>query len=494
MDSIQLEAAATVAPEIPQTVLSETSSRVSKDAIRTSLKASIIDGVFSGVFSNITGGILLSNFLVKLDATPVVFGMLSSIAMMVNLIQPLGAYLSERTTSRFQYCIWVYGPSRLLWLILVIGIAMASWGQINPHQLVILTLGIVLASNSLGALGTASWLSWMATLVPRRLRGRYFGLRNSLASLTNLVCVPLAGLVVSNWPGGNLQGYGVVLFVSILLGLIGLGCQYFQVDMNPRLQNRFPVRSFPKKIITVDAPDLSATNDTLLDKAILDKELNDESNIGNTFNFLKFLLYFSIWMFAANLSLPFFNLYMLNTLNLDVSWVTLYSSLQSGANLLMLILWGKLADKIGNRPILLVIGIVASSVPVLWLGIGTDIIDFCLWLPIIHLFIGINWAALDLCNNNLQIEVTPVKNQSIYFAIAAASAGVSGALGTILGGFIAQNPSLGGLQGLFVLSTALRFAAVVPLFFVEEPGRQSFIQTIQRFWSFRKQVANTNTT
>jgi hypothetical protein len=187
-----------ITPETSQVTVSEKaiftttkpSTSVSKDAIRKSLKISTIDGVFAAVFSITTTGILLSNFLVELDASPVVFGMLSSIPMLVNLIQPLGAYLSERTSSRYHYSLWTYGISRVLWLILVIGIAASSWGLVNRNQLIILTLAIVLATHLLGGLGSASWLSWMATLVHRRLRGRYFSIRNSAASLINLICVP----------------------------------------------------------------------------------------------------------------------------------------------------------------------------------------------------------------------------------------------------------------------------------------------------------------
>ncbi|WP_414586894.1 MFS transporter [Scytonema sp. PCC 10023] len=479
MDSIPLEMTAS---EITQITVSETapsptsklSPRLSKDGIRTSLKASTVDAVFA-TFMNITcSGILLSNFLVELDASPMVFGMLSSIAMIVNLIQPLGAYLSERTTSRFRYSLLTNGTSRLLWLLLVIGIAALSLGRINSHQVVMLVLVIVLLTNLSAAFDSSSWLSWMATLVPRRLRGRYFGLRNSLASLTNLVCVPLAGLAVSKWPGGTLQGYGVVLFVGVISGLISLGCQYFQVDVNPQEQNAAAMKSSAQKAVSDDANNATA-----------------EDSIWKNSNFLKFLLYFSSWMFAANLSLPFFNMYMLGTLNLEVSWVTFYGSLQAGANLLMLIIWGRLADKIGNRPILLVVGMVAASVPVLWLAIGANLIDLWdlwLWLPLIHIFIGGNWAALDLCNNNLHIEVTPVKNKSIYFATTAAVGGVSGALGTTIGGFVAENPSFGGLAGLFAVSAVLRLAALVPLMFVQEPGRQSFTQMVQNLWIFRKNV------
>ncbi len=62
---------------------------------------------------------------------------------------------------------------------------------------------------------------------------------------------------------------------------------------------------------------------------------------------MKFLLYFGVWMLAVNLSAPFFNVYLLDNLALDLNWITIYASLRSEANLVMLILWGKLADRGG---------------------------------------------------------------------------------------------------------------------------------------------------
>ncbi|MCL1469501.1 hypothetical protein [Argonema antarcticum] len=43
--------------------------KFSKGAIRSSLRASTWDGVFAAIFGNITGGVLLSNFLLQLGAT-----------------------------------------------------------------------------------------------------------------------------------------------------------------------------------------------------------------------------------------------------------------------------------------------------------------------------------------------------------------------------------------------------------------------------------------
>ncbi len=82
----------------------------------------------------------------------------------------------------------------------------------------------------------------MATLVPGRLRGRYLGIRNSAANLTNLISIPLLGLAVSAWPGGTIQGYGAVLLLGVVLGLISLGCQRFMKDVNPQEQESRGVR------------------------------------------------------------------------------------------------------------------------------------------------------------------------------------------------------------------------------------------------------------
>jgi hypothetical protein len=88
--------------------------------------------------------------------------------------------------------------------------------------------------------------------------------------------------------------------------------------------------------------------------------------------------------------------------------------------------------------ILLTVGILAAVMPLFWLGMGGKAVDLWLWLPLIHLFSGGTWAAIDLCSNNIQVSVTPTRSQAVYFAIASAMAGVTGALGTATEGFLAQ--------------------------------------------------------
>lgn len=445
--------------------------KISTQNIRTSLKASTIDGVFAGVFTSITSGVLLTNFLLQLGASPVEIGMLSSIPMLLNLLQPLGAYFADRTNSRHNFCLWIFGVSRILWLFLVIGIGWVSWSNTDPHRLVSWTLGMVLATNILNALGSSSWVSWMAALVPHRLRGRYFGFRNSAGSLTTLLSVPLFGFAVSAWPHGTMQGYGVVLILGIVAGVISMGCQFFMIDVNPQHPQQH--------VFTRSKPESAAQSQE-------NEHDRPKVNILKDSNFLIFLLYFGLWTFAVNLSAPFFNLYLLDNLKLDLGQVTIYTSLTAGATLVMLVLWGKLADRIGNRPLLLLVGILAAVTPLFWLGAGADSVSQWVWLPLIHLFSGGTWAAIELCSSNIQMEVAPTEHPSTYFAVAGAVAGICGAFGTTAGSFLAQLNYFGGLPGLFALSAMVRLIAILPLVFVREPRSQPAVKVIQNLLRFNQ--------
>lgn len=458
----QTEASQAVLPLIPNTEPGGLLHPVDeKNTIRRSLWASSWDGLFATIFGQATNGVLLSNFLVELQASPAAIGMIISVPLLANLVQPLGAYWSNRTESRQRYGFWVYAPARLLWLGLVFGIGATALGYLSPLGLIFLTLAVAIASSFLGGLGTASWLSWLASLVPRQLRGRYFGLRNSIASLTALLAVPLGGLLVSRWPGGSLQGYGVVVLLGVIAGLISLFFQRLMVDVNPQDQ----MRLLRKQQRQGERQNLS--------------EAVTASRFWQDPNFLVFLTYFAVWNFAVNLSNPFFNLYLLEELKLDVTLVTLYTSLSSIANLLLLVLWGRVADRLGNRFLLLGVGLLVAITPILWIGTGANALSVWLWFPLLHMLGGGTWAAIDLCLNNLQIGIAPIHNQSGYFAIAAAVAGVCGALGTVAGGCVAEISGYTSLLGIFTLSSLLRLIALIPLIFVEE-GRS--IRHLLRVW------------
>lgn len=458
------------------------STKIDKADIRSSLHASTLDGVFATIFTNITGGVLLSNFLVELNASPLQIGMLASIPMVANLLQPLGAYWADRTTSRRWYGLWVYGISRILWLPLAIGIIAFSWHPLYPQQMIAATLVVLLVTHVLGAIGSASWLAWLATLVPRQLRGRYFGFRNSTFSLTSLIAIPLLGFVVSQWAGGTVQGFGVMVLLAVIAGFISLGFQACMVDVNPQAPHLIDAQSLPETIVGSNGS-IAVTNELESGTIASVSEPCVETahtSILNNKHFLLFLLYGGLWAFGANLSNPFFNLYLLDNLSLNLSWVTLYNGLDAGANLLLLLFWGKLADRIGNRPILLLVGALVASIPLLWLGTNNTAISIWLWFPLLHLLSGGTWAAINLCMNNLQLTIAPIQHQTKYFALTAAIGGVFGAIGTMVGGWLIELMGANGMMQLFAISSGVRVVALLPLLWLQEPQSHSARAIIHR--------------
>jgi MFS family permease len=430
-----------------------------KVSIRTSLRASTIDGGLSTVFSNVTGGVLLSSFLLNLGASPFEIGMVASLPMLANLLQPLGALLSNRSNSRHDYGIWTFLPSRLIWLVLLISIVLREAIPDFSEYLVYLTLTLVVVSSILAALGSASWMSWLAALVPSKLRGRYYSIRNVVSNIASLLCLPIASFIISHWQGGAIAGYGIVLSISILAGLTSLACQQFMVDINPqKYQTACQVEYKPEN------------NQTNYQANLFNSLINNLISPFKDSNLIIFLIYFALWGFAVNLSTPFFNLYMLDNLKVDITWVTLFSSLSSGANMLMLLVWGRLSDRVGNRPLLIFAGLAIAITPLFWLFAGLSQVQSQLWiyLLIFHLFLGGTWAAIDLGSNNIQIAIAPIQHHATFFAIASALAGVGSALGTTAGGILAQYAHYEGIFGVFFLSAILRLVAIVPLLFLHE--------------------------
>ena len=136
----------------------------------------------------------------------------------------------------------------------------------------------------------------------------------------------------------------------------------------------------------------------------------------------------------------------------------------------MLLGWGRIIDRFGSRRLLICTGLAVVMMPLFWLLTDLPQVRSQLWiyLAIFHVFWGGMWAAIDLGNNNIQIAIVPIEHHATFFAIAAAVAGISGALGTTVGGLLMQFDRYQGVFGVFAISAILRLIAIMPLMFVRE--------------------------
>jgi MFS family permease len=121
------------------------------------------------------------------------FTLLIALGPLATLGQFFSVFLIERTGLR-KYQFMEFGAiGRLLWL----AIAALPLVFSLPSTAGIYAMMIVLFTSSFcDSLATPAWMTWMAYLIPRRVRGRYFAVRQKWTQVVQVVTVLAAGAII----------------------------------------------------------------------------------------------------------------------------------------------------------------------------------------------------------------------------------------------------------------------------------------------------------
>ena len=426
----------------------------------SALRLSIADGLFAQIYVNLTGSVFLPAFALALNATPVQVGMLAAIPFFANTSQFLGSYLVERFQRRKLLTTGFSFVSRCMWIPVVL---LSFWkGDSSPQFALYGLLVLVLTSAILASFSGIAWLSWMAGLVPADIRGRFFGLRNSLLGVVT-VSVTLAGSrfldVLPNWfPGiSQLRAFEILFSFAVVAGMISS----YLLTKKPELPTNFSVNTQFKKIYRAPLknPD-----------------------------FRRLIEFSMIRSFATNIAAPFFIVYMLEDLQLSYSTIGIFTILTSLADLVGMWIWGHLSDQIGNKPVIVLVTIVTTFLPVCWLLTGPNDLTVFLLIPIFNLTGGFMWAGYNLCTVNLLFRMVPEEGNSAYFAFWSVLNGFCAGIGALVGGVMAKNFDLlmalmpfsvdFGYKLLFLISAMVRIIPLFLVFKIRENYGMPFVKAI----------------
>jgi MFS family permease len=426
------------------------------------------------VFFVCLNGAPFAGFVRHLGVGDFMYGVLMGLPVMSGLFQMMAAYVLEKTGAR-KKLFMIGGVLQRLSIIPVVILPL-----IIPNELKGLTIGLIvfflLVSAVGGAFNGVTFISWMAALVPLKVRGRFFSQRQMMFTFTGLIGGLLASYALDLIDG--FVGFAVVFSIVTVFALLDIMC-FIRVYDPPMVKPQYKISI--KKI----------TNEVLQHP-----------------NYRRFLIFWAVWVFGVNISGPFFSAYMLDYLKMSYLEITIYTQMVS--NLLTILVvkkWGGLIDVFGNKPVLRICGTVAAVLPLFWLFATPE---NYIAIPLIHVATGLFWNGIDLTSNNLIMALSPDENRSFYIATSSMVTSIVGSiLAYALGGLFMELTGkwIDGLNiiilgrrlinyhMLFILSSLIRFIGITfllsPIKEEESANTREVLQrSIQAVGVYRKNIGN----
>jgi MFS family permease len=369
----------------------------SKDPIvDRALRHSVRDGMAFSVQVG-AGETYFSAFALFLRASAPQIALISTLpALLGSLAQIFSAWLGSYVGRRrlvLAGCVL----QAVLWVpILLVPVLFADYAV--PALLVLLVL-----YHSANNLSTPQWTSIMRDLVSERRRGRYFGHRTRLTTITTFASLAACGLILHEL---DTSGYTYVGFVVI-----------FVIALIARLVSAYHLTFLHEPEATSAAPDMH-----------IEHWWRSLRSTGA----LSFSTYVALMNAAAGISSPFFTVYMLRDLQLSYLQFTALTGASVFVQFLMLSTWGRVADVYGNRLILIVTSVSLPIVPLLWLLAD----DF--WLLIaFQCASGLSWSGFTLSAGNLLYELVPRTRRAAYVAFHNVGTAAGVFAGAMLGAALA---------------------------------------------------------
>ena len=386
---------------------------LSREKIFT-LKLIILAIAFGTVCFNITGGVAMAGYLKFLGASDFTYGIILAVGPFTTLLQVFVSYLLERTRKRKLIFMIAGILQRTAWL--PFGITPI----ILPMAGITLRIWMVLLFFMISACSTpfvnVSFFSFIADIVPGNIRGRYFGVRQRIAIIFGIAGGLATAFLLDRHAG--FHGYALVFSIASVFGVVDI-LTFIFIKIPPMGEHR-KTSSLPKMLAEV------FTNK----------------------RYMAIIGFVTIWSFSVQIAGPFYMVYAKTVLDLSNTVITLIMQiLPSVCMVIILPTWGRVYDKYGNRPVMILSTCLSSIAPFLWFLIVPG--PYAV-VPMFFTAIsgGLLSVGLDFGAQNVFLLQTPDENRSMFVAIYFSITSLFGiALANMAGGWLLDN-ALSVLEGM----------------------------------------------
>ncbi|MET0263855.1 MAG: MFS transporter [Rariglobus sp.] len=380
---------------------------MSTSTLRHNLRHCTYDGIAATpmVYLLQPGNFIIAALLVELfQLSPAVYGLIASLPFWGNFAQAFLMPLVNRAYSPKAVSVASSLLQALCWAVMAI---MLSFLPIDKPEISgrwFITLFAM--SAAVTALTGVSWMSWVQEWVPVRLRGKYFGRRNRLLQVSQIFFLVLAGWLVGKL-AGTVVAFQILLGGAVVLRLGSVMLQRKIMSDSPvseRAEARVPWREQVRALLHTPA-------------------------------FLWLVAYGAAWGFATSTFGPFYAVFMYKELGLSVQNVSTVVILASIGGAVSAPAWGALADRFGNKPVMLFCMITWQLQNFMWCILTPDNrwLLYGMWV-----FGGVMGAGFVLSMFNLQLKIIPPQAKTLAISANLAITSLITAMGPIVGGEILQ--------------------------------------------------------
>jgi MFS family permease len=408
------------------------------------------EGAFAMAYESWVGVTFLSGLGGELGVSVGTVSLLVAVPWIGAIGQIFGLWAFERVSSIRRYTLCVATAARALWAVPLVFAGFWMWrasqyGSVFPRSSWLFLLTCVACFSALLATSSsAAWMAWVQEIVPENFRGRFFGARQRF-TVVAVIFANLVGAACVAWkPEGYFLGYALMGVLALVAGAMSVYLLSRVPDAARRVRLERPKRQARPGRLRLSRP---ISFDGLLEP------LQDAS-------FRRVLIFGAAFNGAVQLTGPFFPYYFTKELGIPMSSIALWTVMTQIGGFASAALWGRKIDQSRDpaRMIFIAGNLIALS-PLIYSFRAVETIPY--FAPFDYTLSGVAWTGYTLAFNTLLFRVCPLKRNAVCFSLYTACAGLAGAAGNLLGGWLAvELQPWGGFRALFLLGGITRFALV----------------------------------
>lgn len=424
-----------------------------------SLRLATLDSTLANAFVALVGGFLIPYIKFASPDQRTAdhwLGIFSAMPSFVGIVQIFGAQWGRAFRS---YKFFV-APGGTLWRLFHIPfiflplIAMAAEAKFG-----IMAVCVLLSAISIH-MTVPVYNEWLSEMVPANSRGWYFSRRSIFITIVAATIGLLGGYALDYFKKTGQQGLGfsVIFGVGVVFGLASLIPYFMMADKHREVTVKVNFKEFVGNMLT---------------------PVKDRM-------FRRVLLFFGLFVAGQAFGGGLYDAYALESLKVDYTLLMQKNWAMALGNIAFVRMWGALADRYGNRPVLILLGLGLAITPGIWLIASPG--HPYLWHILVfgHVYNGFIWGGVGVVQFNLLLATAKAEDRASYIGLAQALMAAVGGLSPLIGTYLFHGLASSGwnvvlsYKTVFATCMGIRLLSVFPLFRVREEGATDLKDTIKQ--------------